>query len=245
MPATWTCGSADHRGVPHPAVRQRQGHHPRDRAGADGRRIRRDRDRGRPAAQGDVALFPQRAPDLAADLRDLGGARLLRPALHVRAAAPPHHREHDGVPRRSGKPRAHHRGQPAPRRDRHRRARARRHAARHRLDAAAEEPPRRARARGVEDQPRSAQPARLGAAVLRPPGEASRSAGAALRAEADAGARARDRLLPVDAVLWPRPGAAARPPAGRAGRPRRRGARHHRPLAGIADRMDHGGRAAA
>ena len=58
------------------------------------------------------------------------------------------------------------------RRDRHRRARACRHAARPRLDAAAEEPSRRARARGVEDQPRSAQPADLGAAVLRPAGAA-------------------------------------------------------------------------
>ena len=54
-----------------------------------------------------------------------------------------------------------------PGRDRPGRARARRHAARSRLDAAAEEPSRGARARGVEDQPRSAQPAHLGAAVLR------------------------------------------------------------------------------
>ena len=53
-------------------------------------------------------------------------------------------------------------------RDRHRRARARRHAARPRHAAAAEDPPRGARARGVEDQPRPAQPAHLGAAVLRP-----------------------------------------------------------------------------
>ena len=42
------------------------------------------------------------------------------------------------------------------------------HAARPRLAAAAEEPPRRARPRGVEDQSRPAQPAHLGAAVLRP-----------------------------------------------------------------------------
>ena len=56
-----------------------------------------------------------------------------------------------------------------PRRDRRRRARARRDAARPRLDAAAEEPARRARPRGVEDQSRPAQPAHLGAAVLRRP----------------------------------------------------------------------------
>ena len=56
-----------------------------------------------------------------------------------------------------------------PGRSRPRRARARRHAARPRLDAAAEEPSRGARARGVEDQPRSAQPADLGAAFLRGP----------------------------------------------------------------------------
>ena len=68
-------------------------------------------------------------------------------------------------------PAAHHRGVRPPRRDRHRRARACRHAAQHRDDAAAEEPSRRARARGVEDQPRSAQPPLLGAAVLRAPGE--------------------------------------------------------------------------
>ena len=44
------------------------------------------------------------------------------------------------------------------------------HADRARLDAAAEEPAGRARARGIEDQPRSAQPARFGAALLRSPG---------------------------------------------------------------------------
>ena len=69
---------------------------------------------GRPAAQGDVALFPQRAPDLAVDFRHLGGAGVLRAALHVRAAAPPHHREHDGVPRRSREPVADHRRQRPP-----------------------------------------------------------------------------------------------------------------------------------
>ena len=114
------------------------------------------------------------------------------------------------------------------RRDRHRRARARRHAARPRRDAAAEEPSRRARARGLQDQPRPAQPAHLGAAVLRAAGEDFRSARAALRAQAHARARARHRVLPVDPVLWPRAGAAARSPHDRAraaGRGRARDAR--------------------
>ena len=44
----------------------------------------------------------------------------------------------------------------------------------------------------------------------------ARSEGAALRAQADARARTRDRLLPVDLVLWPRAGAAARPQDDRA-----------------------------
>ena len=105
-----------------------------------------------------------------------------------------------------------------PGRDRPGRARARRHAARSRLDAAAEEPSRGARACGVEDQPRPAQSADLGAAVLRGAHEPARSAGAALRAEADARARARHRVLQVDAVLRPRAGAAARSQAGRRSR---------------------------
>ena len=57
----------------------------------------------------------------------------------------------------------------------------------------------------------------------------ARSARAALRAQADARARARHRVLPVDAVLRPRAGAAARPPAGRARAAGRGGARDARP----------------
>ena len=45
------------------------------------------------------------------------------------------------------------------------------HAERACLDAASEEPARRARPRGVQDQSRSAQPAGLGATVLRPAGD--------------------------------------------------------------------------
>ena len=51
--------------------------------------------------------------------------------------------------------------------------------------------------------------------VLRGPHQPARSAGAALRAEADARARTRHCVLRVDAVLRPRAGAAARPQAGR------------------------------
>ena len=77
------------------------------------------------------------------------------------------------------------------RRDRHGRARARRHAARPRHHAGAEEPARRARTGGVQDQSRSAQSADHGAALFRPAGAPARSARAALRAQAHARARTR------------------------------------------------------
>ncbi len=48
--------------------------------------------------------------------------------------------------------------------------------------------------------------------LVRPARQRARSAGAALRAETDALAGARHRVLPVDAVLWPRAGGRARPP---------------------------------
>ena len=89
-------------------------------------------------------------------------------ALPVRAAAEPADHQHGELPRGPGECLAHRRAVRPRRRDRHRGARARRDAARSRLDAAAEEPSGGARPRGVEDQPRPAQPARLGAAVLRP-----------------------------------------------------------------------------
>ena len=120
--------------------------------------------------------------------------------------------------------------QPARRRDRGGRARIVRHAARPGVDAASEEPARRPRPCGLEDQPRSAQPAGVLATAFRSARQRARSAGAALRAEADALAGARHRVLPVDAVLWPRPGGRARPPhdPDRAGRGR--GARIARAL---------------
>ena len=141
------------------------------RPGADGRRIYRT-DHGRAAAAPrHAALFGRHSAAVAGDFRHHRGAGLSGAALHVRAPDAAHHRQHDGVPRRSGKSRPHHRAVGARRRDRRRRARARHHAERAGLDAAPEEPARRARARGVEDQSRSAQPARLGAAVFRPAGE--------------------------------------------------------------------------
>ncbi len=141
-------------------------------------------------------------------------AALVYLALHypVRAADAAADREPRRLPRRSGKRGADHRAEPARRRDRRRRARTLRHAARPGVDAASEEPARRARPRRLQDQPRSAQPAGLLAAAVRPARQRARSAGAALCAEADALAGARHRLLPVDAVLWPRPGGRARPP---------------------------------
>ena len=144
--------------------------------------------------------FSVRISDPVADhLRHHRDAGLSRAALPAGAADAADDRQHGRVPRRPGESRPHHRGLRPHRRDRHRRARARRHAARPRHAAAAEEPSRRARARGVEDQSRPAQPAVLGAAVLRAAGEDLRSARAALRAQAHARARARHRVLPIDA----------------------------------------------
>ena len=106
----------------------------------------------------------QHSAAVADDLRHHRDAGVLRAALSAGAADGAHHRQHDRLPRRSGKSDAHHRRIGPRRRNRHRRRRARRHAARARLDAASEEPAGRARSRGVEDQSRSAQSAGLGAA---------------------------------------------------------------------------------
>ena len=139
---------------------------------------------------------------------------------------------------------AHRRAVRTRRRDRHCGARAWRDAARPRLDAAAEEPSRGARPRGVEDQPRSAQPARLRAAVLRPARRACPTRNVQRFApQADALARARHRVLPVDAVLRPGEGAAARPQAGAAGAAGRGSARDARPRSRVAGALDRVGRA--
>ena len=75
--------------------------------GADGRRVRRDRDRGRAAARGDAAILAQHPAAVADHLGDHRDAGLSGAALPVRAADAPDHRQHDGVPRRRRKiPRA-------------------------------------------------------------------------------------------------------------------------------------------
>ena len=108
-------------------------------------------------------LLGQHPAAVAGDLRHHRDAGVLRAALSAGAADAAHHRQHDRVPRRSGKSGAHHRRIRPQRRDRHGRGRARRHAARACLDAASEEPAGGARPGGVEDQSRPAQSARLGA----------------------------------------------------------------------------------
>ena len=73
----------------------------------------------------------------------------------------------------------------------------------------------------------------------------ARSKGAALRAQADARARARDRVLPVDAVLRRRAGAAARAQDHRSRAADRGGARGARPRPRRADPLDRRGGARA
>ena len=213
----------------------RQPGDPRRRAGARRRAVHRGGGRRGAAAPGDVPVFPQPAAGLAGDRDPDRGAGLSRAAFPVRAADAAADREPGRLSRESRKLGADHRAVPARRRDRRRRARIVRHAARSGVDAASEEPARRAWPCGVEDQPRSAQPAGLLATAFRPARQRARSAGAALRAETDALAGARHRVLPVDAVLWPRAGGRARPPhdPDRAGRGR--GARIRRAGLGCLD----------
>ena len=180
------------------------------------------------AAQRHAALLGRPAADLLVDFRHHGGPGLPRAALSVRAADAAGDRQYDRLPRRPGGSRPHHRAVRAGRRNRHRRARACRHADRARLDAAAEKPAGGPWARGIQDQPRSAQPARLGAAFLGSPGHPARSECAALCAQARACARARHRLLPIDLVLRPPAGAAAGSQAAPARAAGRRGARDAR-----------------
>ena len=191
-----------------------------------------------PLRAGDVPVFPQSAAGLAGDRDADRGAGLSRAALSVRAADAAADRESGRLPRESRKLGAHHRAEPARRRDRRRRARIVRHAARPGVDAASEEPAGGARPRGLQDQPRSAQSAGVVATAVGPARQRARSAGAALCAETDALAGARHRVLPVDAVLWPRPGGRPRPPhdPDRAGGGR--SPRIRRPCRGCVDRLD-------
>src|SRR4029078_4495378 len=96
--------------------------------------------------------------------------------------------------------------------DRACRARIIRHAARSGLDAASEEQAGGAWPGDLEDQSRSAQPAGVLAIVVRSARQRARSSGPALCAEADALARARHRLLPIDAFLRARLGGSTRSP---------------------------------
>ena len=154
----------------------------------------------------DVALFPQRAADLAADLGDQRGAGLSRAALSVRAPDAPHHRQHDGVPRRPGKCRRAS-SPPAARRDEIGIAERELAAMQSELASMLQQKTRLA-ALGlavVEDQSRFAQPARprrscspTGWSKLPDP-QVQRFAPKLMQR-----ARARHRLLPIDPVLWPR-----------------------------------------
>ena len=63
---------------------------------------------------------------------------------------------------------------------------------------------RRARTRGFQNQSRPAQSPVLGTIVFRSDRRIARSQGSAIRAETDALARTRHRVLPIDPVLWRR-----------------------------------------
>ena len=151
---------------------RRQRRHAGGGTGAHGRRVRRDRARRGAAAQGDGGILDHASCCCRCSFPAITAA-LVYLALHCAAgaAAAAHDRQHDGVPRPTRRiPRASSRPRTATTRSAPPSASwppcsSTRH------DAAAEEPSRRARAGGVEDQPRPAQPAVLGAAVLRAAGE--------------------------------------------------------------------------
>ena len=85
-------------------IERRARRDPRGRAGADGRRLSRDRAGRGAAAPGHAALLGQHPAAVADHLRHHRDAGLFRAALPAGAADAPDHRQHDGVPRRSGKP---------------------------------------------------------------------------------------------------------------------------------------------
>ena len=141
-------------------ARERQPDHPRDRAGARRRAVHRDRVDEAPLRASMYRFSRNLLLVAMAIAMFTAGAGLYRPAFPVRAADAAADREPGRLPREPGKLGADHRAQPARRRDRRRRARIVRHAARPGVDAASEEPARRPWPCGVEDQPRSAQSAR-------------------------------------------------------------------------------------
>ncbi len=192
------------RGISGDARQRRRGY---ARAGAVARQraVHRSGDRRETAARGDVPLLAQRVAAVASNDEHHRGADLLCPASPVRAADAARHRQSRRVPREPGKCCAYHRAVETRRRDWPRRARTVRHAARSGVDAASEKPSRSTWIGGVEDQPRPAQPACLVAIAVRSARQRARSARAALRAETDALAGTRHRVLPVDAFIRARP----------------------------------------
>ena len=116
-----------------------------DRTGARRGAIHRGRDRRAAVAPGDVPVFAQPAAGFDRHRDADRGAGLSRAALSVRAADAAADREPGRLPRESREFGAYHRAEPARRRDRRRRTRIVRHAARPGVDAASEEPARRPR----------------------------------------------------------------------------------------------------
>ena len=195
------------------------------------------------AAQRHAGVFAQRPGSVAAHLGDQRDACLSGAALSVRAPDAPHHRQHDRVPRGSGKSGAHR--DASSRKDEIGVAERELAAMQHDLAAMLAQKNRLA-ALGLAVSKINHDLRNLlvlGAAVLRPAVEPAGPEGAALRAQADARARARHRVLPIDAVLWAGAGAAARPQADPLRGAGGGGARNARPRVRCVDRLDRGDRA--
>ena len=193
----------------HAAVR-RQGRDAGGRAGADGRRLPRDRAGRGAAAPGHAALLVQHHAAVAGHLGHHRDAGLFRAALPAGAADAPHHREHDAVPRRPGESGARHRRVAA--------ARTRWAWPSASSPACSATSPRCCSRRAISRRSGSRCRRSTTICAICSPRRSffsegltqpARPAGAALRAEADARARTRHCVLRVDAVLRPRAGAAA------------------------------------
>ena len=159
-----------------------------------------------PLQGGDDPLRPRHSRAVDPHLDHHRGARLSHARRAAGEADDQAHPQHGALQRAPGGSDPHRRAVGAARRDRHRRARARRHAGGARRHAEPEEPARRARSRREQDQPRSAQHAVERAAPLRPLAQRQGPSRAASRAEADRLARPRHQAV--------RPHARFRPGAG-------------------------------
>ena len=193
----------------------------RGRPGADGRRIYRNRDGRAAAAPRHAALLGRHSADVAVDFLHHRGSGLSGAALSVRAADAAHHRQHDRVPRRPGKCRPHHRA--VGRVDEI--GTAERELATMQTELAS-------MLHQKTGSPRSGLRCRRSITICAICSASAqlfsdrlaldpRSRRAALCAEADARARTRHRVLPIDVVLRQGAGAAAGPqadPARAAGR---------------------------